>query len=574
MILLTICLTGVQITWTVELAYGNPYLQQLNLPHALSALVWLAGPLSGLLIQPIVGVYSDKCSFRIGRRRPFMLVGGLIVLASIAMIAYAPEIAQLFTGSKDAKRNEVLTIMSAVLGFYCLDFSINAVQASCRSLIVDVAPIHQQETANAWGGRMIGIGNVVGYFLGFLDLPRFFPFFGHGQMRVFCWLASIWFALSLGATCLAVQEKRYVPKRAEKLRAWYEPLLDIGKAMRGMPETIQRICLVQFFGWMGFFPFLFYSTTWVGQKAIGMHKGIGDRGRDSDEATRAGSFAMLMYSLISLATGFLLPMITVRRDEDDGRWVDSHLHPVLQKLKALHYKYLRLPVVWAFAFWFFVALMFSTLFINSVLAATIVIASVGVSWGIMQWVPFTLLGECINYYNDNRTLPRENPSSAQGSSANLISGYGSLPRIDDDDDDDDDDHIPPYIGASTQGIAPSPRASSPTPTTNSTESLEAGMVLGIHNIYIVIPQFFSTFMCSVVFTVFHLIEKRNAPGDKAGDKAVDVLGDLQPDPYDSVGWVLRIGAASGIIAGFVALRVKEVPRISGMGNSGVFAAGH
>jgi solute carrier family 45 protein 1/2/4 len=58
---------------TVELAYGTPYLLSLGLPTALTSLVWLAGPISGILIQPLVGVYSDKCTWSLGRRRPFML---------------------------------------------------------------------------------------------------------------------------------------------------------------------------------------------------------------------------------------------------------------------------------------------------------------------------------------------------------------------------------------------------------------------------------------------------------------------------------------------------------------------
>lgn len=93
LIRLSLCLAGVQFTCgvpvvvngaqkliqsialkgTVELAYGTPYLLSLGLPKALTALVWIAGPLSGILIQPLVGVYSDRFVCSYGRRRPFML---------------------------------------------------------------------------------------------------------------------------------------------------------------------------------------------------------------------------------------------------------------------------------------------------------------------------------------------------------------------------------------------------------------------------------------------------------------------------------------------------------------------
>src|SRR6476469_1637668 len=90
--LLTFCLAGVQFTWTVELAYGTPFLASLGLSSTVTALVWMAGPLSGLLIQPLVGILSDGYQSKWGRRRPFMLGGGVVVILSIALIAYCKEI--------------------------------------------------------------------------------------------------------------------------------------------------------------------------------------------------------------------------------------------------------------------------------------------------------------------------------------------------------------------------------------------------------------------------------------------------------------------------------------------------
>ena len=72
-ILSSICLSGIQFAWTVELAFGTPYLLSLGLPTYLTAMVWLAGPLAGLVIQPLIGVYSDNSTHRLGRRRPFMM---------------------------------------------------------------------------------------------------------------------------------------------------------------------------------------------------------------------------------------------------------------------------------------------------------------------------------------------------------------------------------------------------------------------------------------------------------------------------------------------------------------------
>lgn len=85
---------------TVELGYGTPYLLSLGIPKTLTPLVWLAGPLSGLIIQPVVGVFSDSLDWKLGRRRPFILIGAVLTVCSMYMVAYAKEIAQAFVGTR------------------------------------------------------------------------------------------------------------------------------------------------------------------------------------------------------------------------------------------------------------------------------------------------------------------------------------------------------------------------------------------------------------------------------------------------------------------------------------------
>ncbi|KAI8850417.1 hypothetical protein BC829DRAFT_467676, partial [Chytridium lagenaria] len=97
-LLLTASLGGIQFAWTVEFAYGTPYLQSLGMPKPLLALVWLAGPLSGLCIQPLVGVYSDRCTMSWGRRRPFLIGGAFIMVLSVIMVAYSKSRCKMYSG--------------------------------------------------------------------------------------------------------------------------------------------------------------------------------------------------------------------------------------------------------------------------------------------------------------------------------------------------------------------------------------------------------------------------------------------------------------------------------------------
>jgi solute carrier family 45 protein 1/2/4 len=81
---------------TLELAHGTPYLLSLGLSKTLTALVWLAGPLSGLIMQPIAGYLSDHHRSPYGKRRPFLVFGTVLVVMSILLIAYADFVAQVF----------------------------------------------------------------------------------------------------------------------------------------------------------------------------------------------------------------------------------------------------------------------------------------------------------------------------------------------------------------------------------------------------------------------------------------------------------------------------------------------
>jgi len=123
------------------------------------SLVFMAGPLSGLIVQPLIGAYADRSRSRFGRRRPFMLAGTAIAVVGMMLLGWAREVAGLFGLGTWA------AIAVAVFSIYLIDFSINAVMSTDRALIVDTLPSSQQEEGNAWAGRMMGFGGVAGFFV-------------------------------------------------------------------------------------------------------------------------------------------------------------------------------------------------------------------------------------------------------------------------------------------------------------------------------------------------------------------------------------------------------------------------
>lgn len=129
LIILTISLAGLQIAWSVELSNGSPYLLSLGLSKSLMALVWIAGPLSGTLVQPYVGVRSDNCRISWGKRKPFMVAGAGATIMSLLALAWTKEIVGGFLGLFGAHKEDpgvkVTIIVVAVLFVYILDFAIN-----------------------------------------------------------------------------------------------------------------------------------------------------------------------------------------------------------------------------------------------------------------------------------------------------------------------------------------------------------------------------------------------------------------------------------------------------------------
>jgi len=92
MVLLTFSMIGLQFCWGTEMTYASPYLLSLGLSKSRLSLVWVAGPLSGLVMQPIIGMMSDKSTSKYGRRRPFMLAGTLSVVLCLLILGWTKEI--------------------------------------------------------------------------------------------------------------------------------------------------------------------------------------------------------------------------------------------------------------------------------------------------------------------------------------------------------------------------------------------------------------------------------------------------------------------------------------------------
>ena len=235
----------------------KPYLVSLGLSKSLSALVWLAAPLCGVVVQPIVGILSDRFRSRWGRRKPFIVGGAAGVIVSTLALAFLTK-----PPSEDAPGPRKMIILLAVTLIYAMNVSIQPIQAGLRTLIIENCPAHQQTQAAAWTSVLMGVGNIFGYFCGFTVLPELFRLRALNQFQCLCLIASFALAVTTSINCTIKEDysARSLPVRLERteIRVVWRDLIH---TYRFMPRKIRKVCHIQFCAWIGWFPFLFYSTT-------------------------------------------------------------------------------------------------------------------------------------------------------------------------------------------------------------------------------------------------------------------------------------------------------------------------
>ncbi|KAF2142919.1 uncharacterized protein K452DRAFT_226029 [Aplosporella prunicola CBS 121167] len=530
LLLLTLAGGGLQIAWSVELSYGSPYLLSLGLSKSLLALVWIAGPLSGTLVQPYVGLKSDHCRSKWGKRRPFIVGGAIATIASLFLLAWTREIVgnflAIFGVARDSQGTRVSTMAFAVFMIYVLDFAINVIQAAIRAFVVDNAPTHQQESANAWIMRTTGTGNILGYLSGYVNLPKLFPFFGNTQMKVLCAIACLALAITVAISCSAISERdpRHEPEPASQ-GGVISFFTNLYHSVRRLPPQIVRVCQVQLAAWIGWFPFLFYATTYIGEIytepyfEANPHMSPEEVDKIWEKGTRMGTLALFIFAITYFAASIILPFIVAptykaplpnpttpmtpttpgsmsasgyfnykpQKHQAKSRW-----QRWLELTNHLQIQSLTLRRAWLLSHIVFTVLMWMTILVRNTTFATILVALVGLPWAITNWAPFALISAEISKRDAIRRGLARPPPTRDG--ALLASG-----------EDDSADR--------------------------------AGVVLGIHNVAIAAPQVIATIVSSAIFRA--LQKPRGTPGD------------------ESVAWVLRFGGCCTLLAAWLTRRVGE-----------------
>ncbi len=251
---------GIQFGWGLQLANMSPIYKYLGAEESQLPYLWLAGPMTGLLVQPIVGAMSDRTWTKLGRRRPYFLVGA--ILASIALILM-PNSSALW--------------MAAGL-LWMLDASINITMEPFRAFVADNLPEEQRTLGFVMQSFFIGIGQTLANALPFIltavgvigvmqsGIP-YSTLIAFSVGGIFFLAAVLW---------TVFLSKEYPPDDIEAFRAKQKEgnvvgaiVKEIVDAVTDMPATMKQLAVVQFFTWFALPCMWQYYAITVGKIAFG-----------------------------------------------------------------------------------------------------------------------------------------------------------------------------------------------------------------------------------------------------------------------------------------------------------------
>lgn len=261
---------GIQFGYALQNANASGILQTFGANIEQLSWFWLAAPLTGMIIQPIIGHYSDHTWTRLGRRRPFFLAGA--ILASIALIlmpnagAFAGFIPAMFVGA----------------GFLMImDASFNVAMEPFRALVADMLPADQSTLGFTIQTFLIGIGAVIGSWLPYV-LAEWFGISKialNGQSP-----DNLVYSFYIGAAVMIVTilwtvftTKEYSPEELagfnenkEIIKVEKAKFSDIFRDIVAMPKTMKQLAPVQFFSWIALFGMWVFTTPAVAQHVYGL----------------------------------------------------------------------------------------------------------------------------------------------------------------------------------------------------------------------------------------------------------------------------------------------------------------
>ncbi|NNF20093.1 MAG: MFS transporter [Flavobacteriaceae bacterium] len=392
---------GIQFSFGLQQTAVNPIFSFLGAHHEELPLLNLAGPVTGLLIQPIIGAISDKTwSPKYGRRKPFFLIGA--ILASLCLVAFpfSPE------------------LWFAVGLLWILDAANNTAMEPYRAFVGDKLPDKQLTYGYQMQSLFVGAGITLANFSLFLfqdwfsvpavagelcstgtevvtAIPKwvYYSFFLGAIASVTTILWSVWKTPEIPPTD---KELAYIRERKQNdsiLKRTFEPIIEIAHAIGSMPKLMWKLAAVYFFQWYALFVYWQFITPMLRSSLFGISNSDTSRFETIMEACRAGevigtddmTFAQnvqLMSEQALAQTGLMngtYNMVTML--------VALALVPIARKYSS--------KIVYVLSLFLTGLALLSMPFINDRIALLIPMILFGIGWAAMMGIPYAMVSKVI-----------------------------------------------------------------------------------------------------------------------------------------------------------------------------------
>jgi maltose/moltooligosaccharide transporter len=349
---------GIQFGFALQNGNVSRIFETLGADKNELPILWLAAPITGLLVQPIIGYFSDKTWHpKWGRRRPFFAIGA--VLATIALFVMP--------------NSSVLWVAVGML--WIMDASINISMEPFRAFVGDMLPDEQRTTGFAMQSFFIGTGAVIASILPY----AFTNWFGVSNtapdgvipdsVKWSFYLGGIAYISAVTWTVLKSHE--YPPEDIDKFRAEnsekgvFSGLKESFIGIFSMPKTMMQLAVVQFFSWFALFAMWIYTTSAVTSHIYGSSD-------TSSSAYNEGAdwvgVCFAVYNGIAALAAFLLPVLA---------------------------KYTSRKVTHLIALWLGGIGLISISFISNPFMLLIPMIGVGIAWASILSMPYAMLSSTL-----------------------------------------------------------------------------------------------------------------------------------------------------------------------------------
>ena len=294
---------GIQFGFALQNANVSRIFQTLGADLDKIAILWIAAPFTGLVIQPIIGYMSDRTWHPFwGRRRPFFFVGAILASAALLLM---PNSSALW--------------MAAML-LWVLDASINISMEPFRAFVGDKLPASQRTSGFAMQTFFIGLGAVIASLLPYM-FTNYFHISNTAAAGIIPPSVRYSFYIGGGIFLAAVMwtvftSKEYPP---DDMQAFEEEkrqgkgighiFTEIIQGISSMPRTMMQLAVVQFFTWLAFFSMWIYTTAGVAQNVYGTTDTTSKAFQDAGDWV---GVMFMVYNGVSALAAFLLPLLAAR----------------------------------------------------------------------------------------------------------------------------------------------------------------------------------------------------------------------------------------------------------------------